>query len=343
MTAEAQAITDQEPAIASRDAEFTASEGYRRYVLGLLFFVYVFNFIDRQILTTLAQPIKLEFGLSDTQIGLLGGLAFALLYSTLGIPIARRADRSSRVNIIAISLFAWSLFTAATGMARTFTQLVLARVAVGVGEAGCSPPAYSLISDYFAAQRRSTALSIYSMGIYGGVFLGLLVGGQVAQTYGWRTAFYILGLPGVLLAVVVKLTLREPPRGFSETTPVLVQEPPPVAEVFRTLWAKPAFRHVSFAAALHSFVGYGVGGFHPSFLMRTHGMTVAEVGRSLAVISLVGGLVGTMLGGSLADRLSIRRHDMRYQLWVPGISTLINVPFSLLVYTLPVSTGCWAR
>src|SRR4051812_30519028 len=175
MTVEAQAITDERPAIASRDAEFTASEGYRRYVLGLLFIVYVFNFIDRQILTTLAQPIKLEFKLSDPQIGLLGGLAFALLYSTLGIPIARRADRSSRVNIIAISLFAWSLFTAATGMARTFTQLVVARVAVGVGEGGCSPPAHPLISDYFAAQRRSTALSIYSMGIYGGVILRLLL------------------------------------------------------------------------------------------------------------------------------------------------------------------------
>lgn len=320
---------------ASRAAsEFRVSEGYRYYVVWLLFTVYVFNFVDRQILTILIQPIKQEFQFSDTAMGLLGGLAFAALYSTLGIPIARWADRGSRVNIITLSLLVWSLFTVLTGFARTFWQLLFARAAVGIGEAGCSPAAYSLISDYFEPKRRSTALSIYSMGIAGGVVIGFLVGGQVAQAYGWRAAFYVVGLPGVLLAVVMKLTLREPPRGFSDAGPV-DQEPPPVTQVLRALWAKPAFRHMSLAAALHAFVGYGVGGFNPAFLMRTHGMGVAEVGNWLAPIAALGLFTGTYLGGWLADRYSNQANDQRYQLWVPGISTLINVPMSLSVYLLP--------
>ncbi len=321
-------------AAAGAASEFQASDRYRSYVVWLLFAVYVLNFVDRQILTILIQPIKLEFGFSDTQMGLLGGLAFAVLYSTLGIPIARWADRGNRVNIIAVSLFVWSLFTVVTGMARSFTQLLFARMAVGIGEAGCSPPAYSLISDYFEPKRRATALSIYSMGIYGGVFVGFLVGGQVAQHYGWRAAFYVVGLPGVLLAIVLKMTLREPPRGFSEASRVVL-EPPPVKEVLATLWRKSSFRHLSMAAALHAFVGYGVGGFNSAFLMRSHGMTVGEAGNALALITAAGGFGGTFLGGWLADRYSNRNGDQRWQLWVPGISTLINVPFALLVYTLP--------
>ncbi|HKU37184.1 MAG TPA: MFS transporter, partial [Polyangiales bacterium] len=202
------ALGSSAPALTDSSAE--ASPSYRNYVLWLLFIVYVFNFVDRQILTILIQPIKDEFEFSDTQLGLLGGLAFALLYSTLGVPIARYADRGNRVSIIALSLSVWSVFTAVTGLATRFWHFLLARMLVGVGEAGCSPAAYSLISDYFERERRSTAVSIYSMGIYGGVFLGLLVGGQVAQTYGWRAAFFVVGLPGVLLAAAVKLTLREP-------------------------------------------------------------------------------------------------------------------------------------
>jgi MFS family permease len=313
---------------------FTASDGYRRYVIWLLFAVYVFNFVDRQILTILIEPIKQEFQLSDTQLGLLGGLAFAFLYSTLGIPIARLADRKSRVNIIAASLFVWSLFTALTGMARSFTQLLLARVLVGVGEAGCSPAAYSLISDYFPAQKRSTAISIYSMGIYGGVFVGFLIGGQIERLFGWRAAFYVMGLPGLALALVLKLTLREPPRGFSDTSRVSA-EPPPFGATVSTLWAKRSFRHLSLAAALHSFVGYGVGGFNAAFLIRSHGMSVAEVSVWLAIASAFGGITGTFLGGSLADRYTRRHDDMRWQLWVPGFSTLLNVPLAVIAYLAP--------
>lgn len=313
---------------------FRVSERYRSYVVWLLFSIYVLNFVDRQILTILIQPIKEEFKFSDTQLGLLGGLAFALLYSSLGIPIARRADRTNRVSIITLSLLVWSVFTALTGLARSFTHFLFARVAVGIGEAGCSPSAYSLISDYFPPERRSTAISIYSMGIYGGVFLGFLLGGEVAQAYGWRAAFFVVGLPGVLLAVVAKLTLREPPRGFSDSTPVPT-EAPPMRVVVARLWRKPAFLHTSLAAALHAFVGYGVGGFYPAFLMRSHGMTVAEVGRWLALVTALGGLVGTYLGGYFADRLTKRQKDARYQLWVPAFSTLLSVPVALLIYVLP--------
>lgn len=329
-----------EPAVGAIAAEqhgeqpFTASEAYRRYVIWLLFLVYVFNFVDRQILTILIQPIKEEFQFSDTQLGLLGGLAFAFLYSTLGIPIARLADRKSRVNIITASLFVWSLFTAVTGMARSFSQLFLARVLVGVGEAGCSPAAYSLISDYFPPHRRSTAFSIYSMGIYGGVFVGFLIGGQIEQHFGWRAAFYVMGLPGLLLAVLMKLTLREPPRGLSDTVRVTA-EPPPFGATVHTLWSKSSFRHLSLAGALHSFVGYGVGGFNAAFLMRSHGMSVAEVSVWLALASALGGITGTFLGGSLADRYTRKHDDMRWQLLVPGISTLINVPLAVVAYLAP--------
>ncbi|HKP59058.1 MAG TPA: MFS transporter [Polyangiales bacterium] len=314
-------------------SEFQVTEGYRRYVVWLLFAVYVLNFVDRQILTILIQPIKLEFGFSDTQLGLLGGLAFALLYSILGIPIARRADRTERVTIISLALLVWSGATALTGLARTFTQLLLARLAVGVGEAGCSPPAYSLIADYFPPERRATAISIYSMGIYAGVFVGLVVGGEVAQSYGWRAAFYVVGLPGILLALVVKLTLREPPRGLSDPQALPVQMPP-FREVLTGLWARQSFRHLSLAAALHSFVGYGVAGFYPTFMIRCHGMGVAEVGRWMALVTAIGGVVGTYWGGHLADGRARRSGDERQQVWVPALATLLSVPVSLLIYVV---------
>ncbi|WOJ92216.1 MFS transporter [Congregibacter variabilis] len=318
----------------SNSAEFTASEGYKRYVIWLLFAVYVFNFLDRQIFTTLLQPIKQEFQFSDTQMGLLGGLAFALFYSTLGIPIARLADQRSRVNIIAFSIAIWSAATAFTGFAKTFSHLLIARICVGVGEAGCSPPAYSLISDYFAPEKRARAMSIYSMGIGGGVFLGFLVSGAVAEQYGWRAAFFVVGLPGVLLALLLKLTLREPPRGFSDNISVAAKAPP-VGEALTALWRRRSFRHLSLAAALHAFAGYGVGSFVPAFLIRSHGMTVAEVGFALSMISAVGIMGGIYLGGYLSDRIACKRDDERYYMLVPAIATILAVPIALCIYLLP--------
>jgi MFS family permease len=319
---------------AGTSAGFQASEGYKRYVIWLLFTVYVFNFVDRQIFSVLLQPIKQEFQFSDTQMGLLGGLAFALLYSTLGIPIARLADRRSRVNIIALSIAFWSAATALTGLAKSFTHLLIARVCVGVGEAGCSPPAYSLISDYFEPERRARAMSIYSMGIGGGVFLGFLVSSFVAAEYGWRAAFFVVGAPGVVLALILKLTLREPPRGYSDNIEVSA-----VQTRFRvavdSLWGRRSFRHLSLAAALHAFAGYGVGSFAPAFLIRSHGMTITEVGTALSIISAVGIMGGTYLGGYFSDRLARERGDARFYMWVPALSTLIAVPIALGIYLLP--------
>ena len=211
------------------------SPRYRTYVLALLVVVYVFNFLDRQIVTILAEPIKVDLGLNDTQIGLMTGLAFALFYTVLGIPIARLADRANRVSIISVALVIWSGMTALSGFAQNFWQMLAARIGVGVGEAGCSPPAHSLIADYYPPEKRASALSIYALGIPFGSILGLLAGGWIAEIYGWRTAFFVVGVPGIALAALVKLTLREPLRGMSDHTKANDTEQPSLGETLRTL------------------------------------------------------------------------------------------------------------
>jgi len=315
---------------------FTASNAYRNYVLFILFIVYGLSYVDRQILSILMEPIRKEFDFGDTELGLLSGVAFAIFYATLGIPIARFADRHSRVNIIAMSLVVWSVATAITGRAQGFFQLFLARVGVGVGEAGCNPSAYSIISDYFPAKKRSTAQSIYSTGVYLGQFIGFVVAGYVAQEYGWRAAFYLVGLPGVAVAVLLKLTLREPPRGFSEPAGYKATEPPHATAVLAKLGSLAAFRNLSFASGLHALVAYGLNNYYSAFLMRSHGMSLTETSTALAVITLTGGLAGTYLGGKLSDTYAQRNGgDPRYQMWVPGIALLINIPVWLAALLLP--------
>jgi MFS family permease len=320
---------------AQASAAFSAGNAYRHYVVWLLFVVYVCNFVDRQILAIVIEPIKKEFGLHDWQLGMLSGLAFAAFYSTLGIPIARLADRRSRVNIISISIVAWSAFTALSGLAKNFWHLLFARIGVGIGEAGCSPPAYSLISDYFEPKKRATALSIYSMGVYGGSAIGLLVGGLIAGEYGWRVAFFAVGLPGLLIALVLKLTVREPPRGWSDPGGADRGEPPPLEWVMGDLWAKKSFRHLSFAAGLHAFVSYGISTFYSPFFIRVHRMSVTEIGTWLAAVIAIGGLAGTFLGGAACDRYFARTQDLRWYVWIPAITLVIVVPFGLTVYSWP--------
>ena len=314
------------------------SVGYRRYVLGLLVTVYVFNFIDRQILSILVESIRRDIGLSDTQIGFLTGIAFAAVYTTAGIPIARLADRSVRRSIIAAGLAAWSGMTALTGLARSFPELALARFGVGLGEAACSPPAHSLLSDYFPPERRGTALSIYSLGIPIGVMIGFIAGGWINEIFGWRQAFFAVGVPGLILAVVVRLTLREPQRGAADRPTGAPPSPVPaesLGEVLRFMGRLRAFRHMALAAALHAFYGYGAGAFLAPFFIRIHGMSSGEVGTWLGLISgLVGG-VGTFLGGTLGDRLSARHGDARWYMWVPALSTLGSVPFAFFLYLWP--------
>ena len=311
------------------------SEAYRRYALGLLLVVYIFNFVDRQILTILAEAIRLDLGLSDTALGFLGGFAFALFYTLAGIPIARWADRGVRRSIIALGLFAWSAMTAVTGLARSFTHLALARVGVGLGEAACSPPAHSLLSDYFPPERRGTAFSVYALGIPIGSAIGTFAGGWIKELFDWRTAFFVVGLPGVALALLVRFTLREPPRGLSEVggPAAFRAQQDSAGDVLRFVWRLRAFRHMSLAAALHAFYGYGAAFFLPVFMIRVHHFSEGELGSYLALIALFGGGVGTFLGGWLGDRLA--HLDMRWYLWVPALATAFGIPFAAGVYLWP--------
>jgi MFS family permease len=321
----------------SQGPEF--SRAYTRYALGLLLVVYVMNFLDRQVVAILLQAIKRDLDLSDTQLGAFSGIAFAALYSTLGIPLARWADRGVRRSIIALSLCVWSGMTALQGLAPSFLWLVAARVGVGVGEAGCSPPAHSLISDLFEPRRRATALSIYALGIPIGGAIGLAAGGWLRETFDWRTALMIVGLPGIPLALLVRLTLREPTRGWWEGGRS-VHAAPPLAEVVRVLRSRPAFLHMAIAGALHALYGYGAAAFNPAFFERVHGLAPLEIGYWLGAIAATTGVLGTFLGGWLTDLASGR--DPRWYAWLPGWGTLIGVPFVFVFYLWPEGYGALA-
>jgi predicted MFS family arabinose efflux permease len=315
-----------------RDAVATKTPWRSWYALSLLFLVYVFNFVDRSILGILNQAIKEDLQLSDTQLGFLGGIAFAIFYSILGIPIARLADRSVRRNVLAASLTIWSVMTALCGFAGNFTHLLLARIGVAVGEAGGSPPSHSMISDLFPTSSRATALSLYALGIPVGTMIGNLAGGWINEAFDWRTAFMVVGLPGVLLALVLMLTVREPTRGASEEVANAVPDPadtPPVGVVFRYLWSLKSFRYLSLAGALHAFVGYGVGYWFPALFIRSHGLGTTEIGIWLFYLGFAG-MAGTFLGGYMGDKMAKR--DLRWYVWLPAIATLVSVPFSAFVY-----------
>ena len=322
-----------EPANAAANAaEETYSKAYLRYALGLFLLVYIVNFIDRQIFSILIEPIKAEIELSDTQLGLLGGIAFALFYTFAGIPIARWADVGTRKNIVALAVLIWSAMTMFTSTAKSFGGLLIARIGVGVGEAGCSPPIHSMISDYFPESKRATALATYALGIPIGGAIGTLAGGWIGEYFGWRNAFLVVGLPGIFLAAVVFFTIREPKRGL-QVASVKVEsaaESFTLMETIRFMWSLKSFRNLSFAGALHAFVGYGVGLFLPSFFMRIHGYGLAETSTYLFLIGLTG-IIGTYLGGYLGDRFG--QNDKRWYMFIPGVATLISVPFAALFYS----------
>ncbi len=312
------------------------SPATRTYALSVLVVVYTFNFIDRQILSILIEPIKLELGLSDTQMGMLTGFAFALFYATLGIPIARLADRGNRRNLISAALAIWSAMTAMSGLVQNFWHLLIARIGVGVGEAGCSPPAHSMIADYYPADRRATALGIYSLGIPVGILFGFLAGGWINQFFGWRMAFFVVGIPGLLLALLVRFTVREPARGMAEGRSIEGDQPG-VMETFRYLWKKRAFRHLALGGGLTAFVGYGMVTWSPSFLVRSHGMETGEIGTWLGLILGIPGGIGIALGGYLADRYGAR--DTRWYLWIVSVALLLTIPFAAGIYLWPTAYG----
>ena len=307
----------------------------RHYALGILVVVYTFNFIDRQILSILLEPVKADLGLSDTAMGMLTGFAFAMFYATLGIPIARYADRSNRRNLIALALGIWSFFTALSGVAQNFWHLLAARIGVGVGEAGCSPPAHSMIADYYPAEQRATALGIYSLGIPIGIMFGLFAGGWINELFGWRMAFFVVGVPGIILALVVRFSLAEPPRGMAEGRADSGTQPG-VGETLAYLWQKKSFRHMSFAAALTAFVGYGFVTWAPAFLIRSFGMGTGEIGTWFGLILGIPGGIGIVMGGWLADKFGAK--DPKWYLWTTAIALILVTPFNIVVYLATDST-----
>ena len=306
-------------------------------LLGMLLLIYTFNFVDRQILGILAPAIKAELALTDTQLGLLGGLAFALLYSTLAIPLAWIADRSGRARVIAVSLAVWSAFTALCGMAGGFASLFLARLGVGVGEAGGVAPSYALIADAFPAERRARALSIYNLGIPLGSALGAGVGGWVAATVDWRAAFVAVGLAGLAVAPLFGRVVREPARAAR-----VAGDAEPVARVFAILARKRSFWLLAFGAASSSMLGYGLAFWLPSLLIRSFGLSLQEVGWFYAALLLIGGTAGVLGGGWLGDRLGARDRAMYAR--VPAVAFWIAVPLfaaGILSHSAGIAFLCW--
>ncbi|WP_419319808.1 spinster family MFS transporter [Caulobacter sp. ErkDOM-E] len=316
---------------------------YRYVVLAMLILAYTFNFLDRQILGILAGSIKADLHLTDTQIGLMGGVAFAALYTTLGVPLAWLADRVSRTWIMTAALTVWSGFTVACGFAGGFWSLFLSRMGVGVGEAGGVAPAYSLISDYFPKDQRARALAVYSFGIPLGTALGVLFGGLIAAYVNWRVAFIIVGLAGVLLAPIFKWVVKDPPRGGmdrepGEAAPLVAPRAPAFGKVLATILPKPSFWLLSFGAACSSICGYGVAFWLPTFFQRSFGLTLPERALFYSALSLIGGVAGIWLGGVLADKFG-SKNKAAYAL-APAICFLVALPCFLLA--MNVNSMVWA-
>lgn len=307
-----------------------ATANVRGRVLGFLLLAYIFNFLDRQILSILAIPIQKELQLSNEQLGLMGGIAFAALYSTLAIPMARYADKGRRVRTISIAMAVWSAFTALCGMAGSFWQLFLSRMGVGIGEAGGVAPSYALISDYFPPERRARALAIFSLGIPIGSALGLFFGGWIATALDWRWAFAIIGLAGLPVAFAIRKFIPEPEVGGMDAPSATTDEGASLGQVLAILVRKPSFWLLSFGAASASVCGYGLGFWLPKFITQSLGLPLDQLGAYFGVIVLVGGSLGIWLGGSLGDRLGGARPGA-YAL-VPGLAFLMTAPLYAIAF-----------
>ena len=313
-------------------------EPYKTYVLGILLVIFTFNFIDRQIIAILSPAIKEDLGLNDTQLGFLKGFAFAIFYASFGIPLARLADRHNRVTIISVSLAFWSAMTALCGLAANFTQLAIARIGVGVGEAGCTPPAHAILSDYFSREQRATALGIYSLGIPIGTVFGFLAGGWMVGTLGWRWAFILVGLPGIFLAILAKLTVKEIKRGSADLdvgSENISNESSTSTQSFSTwlnlkvLWKIKSFRILSIGAALSSFSGYALSMWIVDFLVRTFDLSIGEVTVPLAITLGIGGGLGTACGGFVSDHFAAK--DERSIFTLPAVAHALGVPLLAIV------------
>jgi len=308
-------------------------------MLSFLILLYVVNYVDRQILSVLLEPIKHDLGASDTEMGLLTGLAFALFYTIAAVPIARLADGGVRRTVIVWGVAAWSVMTAFCGLARNFGELALARVGVGIGEATLNPAAHSLLSDWFPPERRSTALALYNLGGSFGIMTGFMLGGVIGETFGWRAAFLVVGLPGLALSIATRFVLEEPERGAMEGVRVEAGVAG-TREVIAFMLRQPTFRHLAVASAFYSFAAYGFTIWGSAFLIRVHGMTLADTGIAMGLVQGVGGGLGTYAGGRLVDALA--RRDERFAVWVPAAGGLLALPFLALFLLWPERDGALA-
>ena len=316
-------MSDREDIAVIRDVESYDHPTYSKFVLGILLVCYTLSFVDRQFLSVVAQPVKESLGLSDTQLGLLGGLTFAIFYTVFGIPVAMFADRTNRVRIVACACAMWSLCTAACGMSTGFLTLALARVGVGVGEAGGSAPSHSIISDYFPRHRRASALAIFSLGNPMGLMLGAAFGGWVAAHYGWRSAFFVLGAIGLLVAPLMFFAVREPSRGRYDTADLSGGHPSPLV-VLKSFFSRPNLIMTALSAGLSAFVGYAVQSWAPAFLIREKGLSMQDISIYYSLTLGVGLGIGTFFGGYVVDRMT-RRNPAAYAI-VPGVAMLFCIP-----------------
>lgn len=289
-------------------------------VLAFLLLAYIFNFLDRQILGILLEPIKADLQFTDSELGILTGPAFALVYSLVGIPLALLADRTSRSGVIAAALAAWSAFTALCGTATGFWQLFAYRLGVGLGEAGGVAPSYALIAEYFAPSRRARALAIFSLGVPIGLGTGAVLGSWIAHNFDWRTAFVAMGIAGLVLAPIFKFVVRDPPRAKGTAAPTLAD----LGATFPVIARKRSFWLMAFAASLSSLCGYGLATWVASILIRSFGLSLVEAGQFLGAHLLIGGTIGVFMGGWLADRLGSR--NRRWYAWLPAMAWLITAP-----------------
>jgi predicted MFS family arabinose efflux permease len=301
-----------------------------RTLLALLTAAYVLNFLDRQALSILVEPIKRELGVSDARMGLLIGVSFTLAYTGAGLVFARWIDRGPRVAILAGGLALWSAMTTLAGFATSFAHLALTRIGVGVGESVCSPAAHSLLADAFAPKRRTSAIAIYSSGIYVGITLAFLFGGDFGERLGWRTTLMVLGAPGIVLAVAILALVRDPRRTEPEqirpaNSPDAVATPVPGVSGANLLWHRTPWREMALGAGIKSIAGYALIYWSASFLERVHHMPLREVGLWLGLTNGVGGFLGSLVGGLLADKLGAR--DPRWRLRVGALATLASIPF----------------
>ncbi len=331
---------------AAQAAPPPVSPGYRRYALALLLVIFVLNFLDRQIVNILAEPIREELGLKDWQLGMMTGFSFAIFYTLLGVPIARLAERGNRSLIIAVSITVWSAFTAVCGLAHTFLHLVLARIGVGVGEAGCTPAAHSLISDYTPREKRASALAFYSMGGPIGTLLGMAVGGLIADLWGWRAAFFVAAAPGLLLGAVAALTLVEPRKTMP--APAQAVKAPTIADAAKELRACRTFWLFCTAGAVQGFIAYGHNSFLGSFFFRNHGpelaaaaanfglQTAGFLGLCIGLIMGISGIVGTYIGGQLGDRFGSK--DPRVLATLPAVANFLAVPLYIAAMLVDSAT-----